>query len=514
MLPGMVLALSLAIVIGVGGPSGDDEAPTIPDSPASALSLQGIDRSAPVIVAEPQALPADESGPPVQQVPPVGRGQTPEQILGVMTFMLILMGVGAPRRERVEAAIASVRKDLRDNLFSDVTHSDLASIEETLVGLPPGERALAVDALSDREVAVWMRELDGFGGSYSPNEEARLFAGLVPGLRGESLTRLGVGGKGKEVVAALSTHGSSRQAVVLARELAGSLEGRSKMRRLIPDLLDSVEAEVLEAEVSSWIAHGELSQRLEQFFGVAGEEVLDLGAGYRLDGAAALARAGAGFTEPAVKAALFVELARHMAIVEGKRWAGSMNELLAGTTQLLRSDVVGVVRQLNHGADPHGNTTSRWVEQMIDEDRIDELDVIFSELLGGTDRLGHFTDRGIDLADPYPNASNLGYFVGSYQLAIEQMADDAEGRIWLIRLLFAIVTGVVPGPKGGSLGLPLGPLVDLHARQVIDGFRGQASDVKQALWGLAKPRTDDGLLWNGEGTTQFQDGWEEVIEVR
>ena len=176
--------------------------------------------------------------------------------------------------------------------------------------------------------------------------------------------------------------------------------------------------------------------------------------------------------------------------------------------------MTGVIGQLNHGVDPHGNTVATWVEEMIDEDRIDELDVVFAELIGGRDRLSHFSDPGVNPADPFPNASNLGYFVGSYQLAIEQMADDAEDKIELVGLLFAIVTGVIPGPKGGNLSLPLGPLVDLYSRDVVDGFQGKATDVKQTLWGLAKPRTEEGLLWNGPGTTQFQDAWEEVVEVR
>ncbi len=510
----MILALSLAIIIGVGGSSGDDEAPVIPDSPAAALSLEQIQPPAPEIVPGPHQLPVAGSEPVGPQVPEIGGGSTFQQILGALTLMLVLLAAAAPRRERVEAAVRSVRTDLRDNLFSDVTHSDLASIEQTLMELSPRERDLAVSTLSDREVAVWMRELDGFSGSYSSEEEARLFAGLVPGLRGESLARFVEGGKGKEVLAALSTYGTARQRVALAGELAVLLEGRSRVRRLIPDLLDSADPAVLEVEVSSWIAGGELAERLDRFLGVGGEELLENDAGYRLDAAAALARSAAGFIEPAVKATLFVELVRQISATDGRRWEGSMGEVLAGTTQLLRSDVAGVVGRLNHGADPHGNVTSQWVELMIDGDRIDELDVILSELLGGSDRLVHFADRGIDPADPYPNASNLGYFVGSYQLAIEQIADDAKRRIELISLLFAIVIGVIPGPRGGSLSLPLSPLVDLHARRVIDGFQGPASEVKQTLWGLAKPRTDEGLLWNGEGTTQFQDAWEEVVEVR
>ena len=507
----MVLGFTLAVIIGVGGAAHGAEPPSIPDSPADALSLEQVEPNQPVIDPWEQPLPGVDA-PRGGRV--LGTDSSPEQILATLTFLLVLAAALAPRRGRVESAIASVRSGLSDNLFSDVTHGDLASIEETLIGLSPWEREITLNALSDREVSVWMRELDGFNGSFSEAEEARLFAGLVPGISGASLVRLVEGGKGKEVVAALSSHGTSRQRVKLAGELASGLEGKSKLRRLIPQLVDSTSADTMETEVSGWIERGELGPRLDELLAVGVDESSDAEAGYRLDGAAALARSGSGFSEPAVKAALFVELVDRLTALKGHRWKGSVGEVLAGTTQMLRSDVTGIVGQLNHRLDPHGNTTSLWVEEMIDEDRIDELDVLLTDLLGGTDRLTHFSNPGTKIGDPYPNASNLGYFVGSYQLAIEQMAEDAKGKIELVGILFAIVTGVIPGARGGRLDLPTGPLVDLHARKVIDGFQGKATEVKQTLWGLAKPRTDDGLLWNGPGTTQFQDAWEEVVEVR
>ena len=511
----MVLGLSLAIIIGLGSAAaGDDEPPAIPDSPAVALSLEQIAPDPPVIEPWPQEMPSAGTGFSALPAPAAVGGPSPEHIFAALMFTLALALALGARRERVEAATSSVRSRLSDNLFFDVTHGDLASIEKTLLGLSPGERDLVLNALSDREVAVWMRELDGFNGSFSTAEEARLFAGLVPGVNGASLARLVVEGKGQEVVEALADHGSSRQRVALAGELAVRLEGPSKVRRLIPGLIAASDSAVLEAEISRWLADGVLGIHLDRFFGVGVDELAEREAGYRLDAAAALARSGAGFTDPAVKAALFVELVTRTTETRGKRWRGSKEEVLAGTTELLRSDVAGIIGHLNHGVDPHGNTVASWVEEMIDEDRIDELDVVLAELIGGTDRLSHFSDPGMNPADPFPNASNLGYFVGSYHLAIEQIADGAEDKIELVGLLFAIVTGLIPGPKGGSLSLPLGPLVDLYSRDVIDGFQGKATDVKQTLWGLAKPRTAEGLLWNGAGTTQFQDAWEEVVEVR
>lgn len=508
----MVLALSMAITLGVGGTSTTGEAATIPDSPAAALSLEQIGPESPAY--DPWLEVESESFIHPDPVPGSEGERTPEQLFAALTLILVLAGAMASRRDTARDAVATVRSHLRDNIFSDVTHGDLVAIEAVINRLSPGERVLVLEALSDREVAVWMRELDGFNGSFSTAEEDRLFAGLVEGVDGEALARLAMEGKGPEVVAALTAHGTARQQVALASELAERAEGHSRIQRLIPELVERADASAWEAEVTEWIADGELGGRLDQFFGVWVDQHEKRGAGYILDAAAALARTGARFQDPAVKGALFVELVRRLAGAEGEPWEGSVADTLAGTTQLLRSDVAGVLSQLNHGLDPHGNILGRWVEEMINEDRIDELDVVLADLLGGSDRVSHFSDPGSDPADPYPNASNLGYFVGAYQLAIEEIADDAEEKVELVGTLFAVVTGVILGPRGGDLNLPLGPLVDIHAREVIGSFQGRASQVKQALWGLAKPRTEDGLLWNGPGTTQFQDAWEEVVEVR
>jgi hypothetical protein len=134
--------------------------------------------------------------------------------------------------------------------------------------------------------------------------------------------------------------------------------------------------------------------------------------------------------------------------------------------------------------------------------------------MGGERRLEHFTQPGSDQAFPYPNAANLGYYIGSYSLAIDTIADAAADKVGLVDRLFTILTGIVPGPANSRVRLPFGPLVDAHAESVIDGLRDDASSLRQTLWRLAKPRTRSGQLWNGVGTTQFQDAWEEVVLVR
>ena len=86
---------------------------------------------------------------------------------------------------------------------------------------------------------------------------------------------------------------------------------------------------------------------------------------------------------------------------------------------------------------------------------------------------------------------------------IRKLSRDEDGLV-----------AIVPGPGDSNVRLSFGPLVDAHAESVLDSLRDEASSLTQTLWSLAKPRTPSGQLWNGLGTTQFQDAWEEVVLVR
>ena len=174
---------------------------------------------------------------------------------------------------------------------------------------------------------------------------------------------------------------------------------------------------------------------------------------------------------------MFVEMARAAIANHSTPTAGESDyeDVLGRLATLLRSDPGSIVARLNHDLDPHGNLLSEWIKEMIEADRIDELDVLLAGLVGGDRRLDHFTDPGTDPAFPYPNAANLGYYIGAYSLAIDAIAEDAADRVTLVGRLFSIVTGVVPDPGGSKIRLPIGPLVDAHADSVVDDLRDEVS---------------------------------------
>ncbi|MGI9649351.1 MAG: hypothetical protein ACR2OI_12610 [Acidimicrobiia bacterium] len=428
-----------------------------------------------------------------------------------MAALVAGLALLAARARRTSAATRQIRASLQDNLFSDVGHRDLTVVAETLRSLQPLEASGAVAGLSEHELGVWMRELDGWAGGFSSAEQDRLFSDLAARLSPEQLARLAAEGKTGEIIEAASVSTPPQERVELALLLWATRSPENDGWGQIGSLLGAVPpaalGRALEQAPPDWLGShlfGHHRSRRDERPRV------------RLDAVPQFLAAAATLEDAALRADVFVAVAGELAATADSRVTGPVGrgEVLGGLASLLRRDPAATISELNHRSDPHANTLSRWIQQMIEADRLDELDVILADLLGGVDRLGHFTNRGLDAADPYPHASNLGYFVGAYGLAIDAIADDAGERINLVAQLFAIVTGVVPGDGGGGVRLPAGPLVDRHAAAVVAGLRDEATSLKQTLWGLAKPRDADGSLWNGEGTTQFQDAWEEVMLVR
>jgi len=425
--------------------------------------------------------------------------------------MAAALAVLAARARRIAAAEHQIRDSLQDNLFNDVGHTDLTTIAQTLSELPAGEASAVVASLSDRELAVWMRELDGWAGRFSETEEEALFAMLAGSISASQLARLASSGKSGEVMAAVARGAPSPVRAETALALWSQFDPADRAWGDIIQLFLAATVADQEAATSGAVPGSLLVDLL-------GVHVRNSDGAPRIDltSLVGFLDTAAHFTDPGLKAELFV--AGQTALEGATRLhvtgAAEPSAVSGRLGSLVRSDPAGVMVHLSHDVDPHGDVFSAWVGDMIDADRLDELDVLLAGLLGGPDRLEHFTDPGDHEARPYPNAANLGYYVGSYSLAIDAVADGAEDQIAVVKTLFSIVTGVVPGPDNSWIKLPVGPLVDTHARSVVDGLRSQATSLKQTLWGLAKPRSPDGLLWNGAGTTQFQDAWEEVVAVR
>lgn len=470
---------------------------TILSSPAGGLALEP-DPPPPPGFSHP--LPAQA---PLQPTSPA----VPSALAAMIAGMALL----AVRASRISTAEKDIRSSLQDSLFSDVGHGDLADIAQAIQDLDPGEATAVVGRLSDNELAVWLRELDGWNGSFSRLEEAALFDDLAAKLSPSQLFRLIANGKSVELMEAAGRASPTRRRIELALLLWARFDPADRSWGRIVELLESTPLEDTEAALAG-TSPVELVGDLFGFHQVEGERT----ARFRLDAVERFIDIVARLEDPALKAQVFVAVVNRLESSSGSRRVGrpGTEDVLGGLTGLMRGDGTAVIAQLNHAIDPHANVFSRWVQQMIEADRIDELDVLLTEMIGGGDRVAYFSDPGTDPARPYQNAANLGYFVGAYHLAIDAIADDAEDQINLVLTLFSIVTGVVPGPNKSEVRLPVGPLVDLHARAIVDGFRSQATGLKQVLWGLAKPRTQDGLLWNGAGTTQFQDAWEEVVAVR
>lgn len=318
-------------------------------------------------------------------------------------------------------------------------------------------------------------------------------------------------GKSTALMAAVSASAPSNVAAELALLLWGDRDPTEPGWDLIIELLADAPVDVAEATVAAASMPGLAIDLLGQ-----NQVPHDDAPRVQLDAMAGFLDIAGEFGDPHLKAELFLAIGEQLRNHRRQHVVGetSYEDVLGRLTALVRSDTAGVITRLNHAADPHGNLTSAWIQDMIEADRFDELEVLFADLIGGRHRVKFFSDPGSDPARPFPNAANLGYYVGAYSLAIDGIAEDAADQIDLVGRLFAVVTGVVPGPGRSSVRLPFGPLVDAHAEGVVDDLRERSATLKQTLWGLAKPRTSDGLAWNGAGVTQFQDSWEEVVVVR
>jgi len=469
---------------------------TLPESPAAGLAL----------LAAP-AAPATAAGstpPPPGEAPGAGASATLAALVAGMAAL-------AARARRLAGAEQTIRRSLQDNLFSDVGHADLTTIADTVGRLDPGEASAALAALSDRELGVWVRELDGWRGGLDRLEQAGLFELLATRLDAQQLRRLISHGKATELIAAVSSSAPPDVAVRLALLLWGDRNPTDDGWEQTIELLAAAPSGIVEATVAAVMPRSLPGDLLGRHQAHPGGPML-----LQLDAMAAFLRLAAGFGDPRLKAELFMAVGGQLRMHRRETVVGDVTygDVLGHLTSLIRSDTPAVVTQLNHAADPHGNRTSAWIQDMIEADRLDELNVVLADLIGTGDRVAFFRDPGTDPGRPYPNAANLGFYVGAYSLAIDNLAEDAAEQIRLVGHLFSLVTGVVPGPDGSKIRLPLGPLVDVHADRVVDDFRDHSASLKQTLWRLAKPRTPDGLVWNGAGTTQFQDAWEEVVTVR
>lgn len=158
-------------VLGVGAAEPPPTTTTIPESPAAGLALESLPPLSRNVAAAPSPL--------APQTPIPG---PPEALAALLAGMAVL----AARARRIATAEQTIRSSLQDSLFSDVGHGDLMTVAGTVGSLDAGEADAAVSALSDNELGVWMRELDGWQGGFDRVEQSRLFDTLAARLRPSS----------------------------------------------------------------------------------------------------------------------------------------------------------------------------------------------------------------------------------------------------------------------------------------------------------------------------------------
>jgi hypothetical protein len=503
-----VLAFLALVTLPLLSRPADETVPIeIPESPAAALSLEpGPQPQIPLFVPLPDGSPF---------APLPAPGQRPAELVGALAFAAALTTAAVFRRRlTVEEAYGHVRDRLQDNIFSDVVRGDLLEISKTMAGLPPAEADVVVGRMSARELGVWLREMDGWNGSLAPSEEAATFLLLATRLSAANLVRLASAGKTSEVIEAVGSFAPESVQAEFVELALGSLDGhQSQLAEMASSWHPSTLERFVEAAPTPSLFAALVPPTTARTWFSDQSHTL-----YVYDPAPyiRLLQAAVEIQDPVPKAQLFAEAAAGLANVDagaglfhGSTLRGG-EELLGAMATLVRSDPDGVIGVLNHRLDIHGNATSSWARGMIERGMFDELQSLLNGLRG-PDPLARFTTSGDDPARPFPYASNLGYFAGVLHLAIDSMADDATDQIDLLGAIFGEAAGLVPA-KG--VDLPVGFALDQAGQALASDLASGAATLQQTVWRLAKPRTPGGDLWNGAGTTQFQDSWEEVVSVR
>lgn len=473
---------------------------------------------------EPPPIPPATGNPPIiplspPPLPPSGPGP-------YSVFFPIFTALGATtvvrRRSEAERAHDEIVDALRDGLSNDVGRSDLLAVRNALERLTPRETTDVFRALSDGQLKTWLRELDGWRGSLDQSEEAEMFSWLVPRLPADTILRLfDAGGKASVLLTSLENTPTPTIMTVLA-----GLAVRDTVLREDPALATSAMVGLADHTYGKLVASEEFpvlvralssATVLSSPFGVSGHTT----EAYDLESLSHIAARASLVDDPAVRSIAFTVLSGRLEEISGranldtsvaftsdpKQRFDPLANLSVSMATLLDHESLSV---LNHRDDVNGNHMSSWVRQAFEHSGFEISGALIGRLKG-EDPLSRFTAPGPS-ADPYPNASNLGYVIGAHHRAIVEIADDNRSQIELFATLAGLVAKYVPKPPGVSL--PAGTLIDVGRDQVVARIESEATSVKQALWAFGKPRNPDGSLWNGAGTSEYQNAWEEVVEVR
>ncbi len=189
---------------------------------------------------------------------------------------------------------------------------------------------------------------------------------------------------------------------------------------------------------------------------------------------------------------------------------GAEEKLTRSLSELITSDTNGVMRELETEF-REGRGISTFTEQMIRQERTDELRVIIEQIKRGNggqeDPVQRF--EATEGRDNRRNAQTLGYFVGSIYVGTQTISRDIDKQAGIIKAIFADslsggkdLAGVwlSAGAKGavGVLVGTVGATGVVLTDQIARGMKAGNKDLREGLAELAFPRLPNGQKYEGE----------------
>ncbi|TWI05881.1 hypothetical protein IP90_00143 [Luteimonas cucumeris] len=427
----------------------------------------------------------------------------------------------------VNSAVDTVKDRLDQGFLDwDVTHGDLTDISAAVNELEPSERNELISRLSDDDLKNWTQEIDGLNGALSAEERQDLFNKLAEGLDGEQLTRLveafdGSPGGREALGAAVAQHASSEAKVAFVQATAGSIDAEYSAQQgrwgnaetvVIASILSSLAGDPdAFGQALGSLSDSQLRDVMEVGLGrtyVAGHNYASTSVNASVT--AAIIAGAANLTDPALKARVFEIGAQQIAILRDETInpLGGADapaaQITAALTQLLDSDTTGVVRELETAFRDGKGLTSYLAEQLEHGGEAGQKQIgeFIAKLQSGNDLSEDPQARFLatDADGNYRNAQMLGYFMGGVEAGINIVAGNRADEAAMIATVFKGVVGAFGAinPGTGVAASGVSTLTDLMVTSAADGYKNDASNLRDTLTSLAYPRDDQGRPFEGE----------------
>jgi len=427
----------------------------------------------------------------------------------------------------VNNAVNTVKDRLEQGIFNwDVTHGDLTDISNAVNELEPSERNELISRLSDDDIKNWTQEIDGLDGALSAEQRQDLFNKLAEGLDGEQLTRMveafdGSPGGLEALGSAVAQNSSSEAKAAFIEAAKGSINADY---RATQGRWGNAETTVI-ANILSSLSNDPAT--FEQALGSLSDsqlrDVMEVGlgrsytAGYTYASTsvnpsvtAAIISGAADINDPALKARVFEIGSQQLGIIRDDTinpMGGAdapASQITGALTSLLDSDTTGVVRELETAYRDGKGITTYLAEQLdyggqAGQEQIGEF---IAKLQMGNNLLQNPATRFMDTDGDgnYRNAQMLGYFMGGVEAGINIVTDNRSDQANLIATVFKGFVGAVGAinPGTGVAASGVSTLTDVMVNNAVDGFKNDASNLRDTLTNLAYPRADNGQPFEGE----------------